>query len=80
MGAEPTPVQHKTPPSRWVSMIQDLSPLFPTRTPTLMAALLSLRCFHSIAVGNSKANGAFVANEALLEIADKLDTPRRIVK
>lgn len=53
---------------------------FPTRTPTLMAAVLSLSHLHSITVRNCEADSALVANKAFLEVANKLDTPRRIVE
>ena len=48
---------------------------FPSRTPTLMAAVFSLRHLHCVTVGDCEADGTLVANEALLEFANKLDTP-----
>lgn len=53
---------------------------FPTRTPTLMVAVLSLSNLHSIAVGDREADSALVANKALLKIANEFNTPHRIVE
>jgi hypothetical protein len=55
-------------------------PLIIQETRTVNATLNASRDFHCITVGVREADMTLFANKILLELADKLDTPCRIVE